>query len=850
MTIARSWTDHVGDNLAKIRPDIRKMLENPQPMTSISVGHYDMTFKAIVPIYSKQNQLLGFLEFITHFNSIAEKLQALGLESVVLVNPRYYQQLTHPFSKHFIGKHYIANLNVPANLLKSMRENGVSEYFTGSQPYKLEPSHKFLVVNQLILDVNDLPMANFLVFKPLSSINANELEMQNTNTNLVLFLVVLILGISLYLLSEKTEDHRFIPSQKLMLVFLLVFIGLISLIGYFVYSAFLQERSSYIKQHNHEFAVNYEIINRKYNAITSTVLKLIINKPEIIDLMSQAYKGESQKNSARAALLTKLRSDYEQLVKQNIRQLHFHLNNNESFLRFHRPNKFGDNLSEIRDTVSYVNRTNQAISGFEEGRIFNGFRNVYPIIKPSSANQPIEFLGSVEISYSPYSITQDFSEIYQMRASFLVKEEVVKHKVFNSEISNYQTSFLKGYFVDKEAHQLLKSMDHNIKDDKVFSKLSGEILHSIELQNIFSIESNDKQSLITFIPVINPITKESAAVFVFQQDNSELNAIVSRYQIWFALGVMFALLALIYLFKETANAQRFRLLSEKNQQILNSQKAMVIVTDGNHIIDSNEAFLRFFECPTLEEFKLLNNCICNLFEEDNRFFHMNKVAPDQNWIEYLNALPNKESLVSLKNTNGNSRIFTVSITPFSSKRHILTFTDITDTMSEKYTLEYRATRDNLTGAYNRDYFNHHIHTYEQYVKSREHYLGFILFDIDHFKSINDNHGHNAGDKILVELVEVTKNTIRNEDTLIRWGGEEFLVIIETTNVYVAKKVAENIRRNIEANSFPIFSKVTCSFGVALHDNSEEIHCSIEKADQALYAAKNAGRNRVITSQEL
>lgn len=121
ISIARSWTNRAGDNLANIRKDVREMIANPQNQATISVGHYDLSYKAMAPIYDQNNQFLGFLEMITHFNSIAEKLKAKGFESVVLVNEKFYSQLTHPFTNKFADKHYVANLNAHWTLSSKLK---------------------------------------------------------------------------------------------------------------------------------------------------------------------------------------------------------------------------------------------------------------------------------------------------------------------------------------------------------------------------------------------------------------------------------------------------------------------------------------------------------------------------------------------------------------------------------------------------------------------------------------------------------------------------------------------------------------------------------------------------------
>lgn len=119
-----------------------------------------------------------------------------------------------------------------------------------------------------------------------------------------------------------------------------------------------------------------------------------------------------------------------------------------------------------------------------------------------------------------------------------------------------------------------------------------------------------------------------------------------------------------------------------------------------------------------------------------------------------------------------------------------------------------------------------------------------MFDIDKFKDVNDTYGHNIGDIILKRLVKVVKESIRENDILIRWGGEEFIVILEIESIEKLRQVAEHIRMKVENNNFTEVNQITCSFGITLHKDNETMDQTIERADKALYSAKNSGRNKV------
>lgn len=123
-------------------------------------------------------------------------------------------------------------------------------------------------------------------------------------------------------------------------------------------------------------------------------------------------------------------------------------------------------------------------------------------------------------------------------------------------------------------------------------------------------------------------------------------------------------------------------------------------------------------------------------------------------------------------------------------------------------------------------------------------LSVLILDIDHFKEVNDNFGHLAGDLVLTELAGILKFCVRESDTVGRWGGEEFLVILPQTSLESALTVAEKIRASVEKMEIPNVEHITCSIGAASFHKGDDCNNLLSRADMALYHAKNGGRNRV------
>jgi two-component system cell cycle response regulator len=162
-----------------------------------------------------------------------------------------------------------------------------------------------------------------------------------------------------------------------------------------------------------------------------------------------------------------------------------------------------------------------------------------------------------------------------------------------------------------------------------------------------------------------------------------------------------------------------------------------------------------------------------------------------------------------------------------------------------------AITDALTGLFNRRYMESHLATLIEQAISRGKPLTALVLDIDFFKSVNDTHGHDAGDDVLREFALRIKRSIRGIDLACRYGGEEFVVIMPETDMAVAAMVAERLRRRIAADPFAIQQgartiPVTISIGVAAMRGKDDNAASVlKRADQALYRAKRDGRNRVV-----
>jgi diguanylate cyclase (GGDEF)-like protein len=161
-------------------------------------------------------------------------------------------------------------------------------------------------------------------------------------------------------------------------------------------------------------------------------------------------------------------------------------------------------------------------------------------------------------------------------------------------------------------------------------------------------------------------------------------------------------------------------------------------------------------------------------------------------------------------------------------------------------LKAQATRDALTGIFNRGWIEGELRYFVKQQDRRPEPFSLLIFDVDLFKEINDRHGHDVGDSVLRRLTERALEVLRETDVLGRWGGEEFLVLLPHTDAATAMQVAQRLLSAVGAIEFTDATgrrlKVSVSVGVAQHQPGESSEVIVKHADLALYLAKNSGRN--------
>ncbi|MCG8612027.1 MAG: GGDEF domain-containing protein [Pseudomonadales bacterium] len=179
--------------------------------------------------------------------------------------------------------------------------------------------------------------------------------------------------------------------------------------------------------------------------------------------------------------------------------------------------------------------------------------------------------------------------------------------------------------------------------------------------------------------------------------------------------------------------------------------------------------------------------------------------------------------------------------------------ELLEVYSNQYHHIYRSTQDMLTRLLNRTAFDERMQRLfgpRKHHRKKDERRAMAILDVDHFKKINDTYGHLYGDEILILLANMMQETFRADDWLFRYGGEEFVIILNDTDLITAEMVVDRFRTAVESRNFPQIGRVTISAGLTQIFPSKGLTSTIAEADQALYYSKDTGRNQVSVFRKL
>ena len=499
-------------------------------------------------------------------------------------------------------------------------------------------------------------------------------------------------------------------------------------------------------------------------------------------------------------------------------------------------NFYGYTLDELKQMNMY--KINQA-SIFELKEKYQQVKNSIKksfIFSHKLKNGEIK---TVEVNSSPIETTHGtilFSIIKDITKEQALENEILKEKIKFQTFINLSSDAI---FILNEEGKLL---EYSLQAQK-YLDYSDEEMGNL---NVLDIDK-DLQNIQEYKELISVLNGNQTIFFErihTRKDNTCYNAAISATKI--------NLDGQEYIYSSARDITSERIIQKKLQEfyenlekLIETQDNIVILTNGKEIKFANHKFFDFLEFENLERFKEQHKCICEFFIEDDRFFHLKKIKEDDNWVIKIIELEESKRIVSIIGTDSKQYVFSVNVNKFDEDTMIISFTDISQTIFENIYLEEKILHDKLTNAYSREYFdrNYRKFIYESIENHTK--LALAILDIDYFKKVNDTYGHDIGDEVLIKFVQTIQNELRKNDILVRWGGEEFILILQLDSQKYLEKKLEHLRKAIELESFPKINNITCSIGGTIYQDSENILKTIKRADEALYKAKAAGRNKVL-----
>jgi len=331
--------------------------------------------------------------------------------------------------------------------------------------------------------------------------------------------------------------------MKIRTVFIAPGILLFFLVLFLITNDYQQRRSDFIERRLAVLQTRVEATGRTLSSFSRYVFEETVNRTAVLALMKEAATADEQtRTTIRARLESLVSEDYEHLQRYDFRQFHFQLPDNTSFLRMHSPDKFGDDLTGVRETVRIVNETKEPVVAFEPGRIYNAYRFVYPLILDG------EHYGSVELSFSMNSFLDILSQLEKADYYFGIRRNAVESIIFEDDRTRYMDScFSPEFLFDRE---VLPEYDNK----GLFEK-TADLLHPIldSGQNGGYAAMHQGSRKLVLVHFVKDLSGRPVACFVAVSDDTVLSNYLRDYLVIIGISVAIFLTlfgAALILFRE------------------------------------------------------------------------------------------------------------------------------------------------------------------------------------------------------------------------------------------------------------------------------------------------------------
>ena len=378
--------------------------------------------------------------------------------------------------------------------------------------------------------------------------------------------------------------------------YLLTCLVLETLIIFMLYQNYQIQMRELEKGHIEKLQTTYQVVVNSYSLVAQTIFNELINRPDVIEIFAKANHADpTEKRQLRNQLYDILKDNYRRLKQRGLKQLDFHLPTGESFLRFHRPGRYGDNLFPFRYSLQIANLQKIPVQGFEEGSIFHAFRYIYPVFDHG------KHIGSVETSVSFEAISAEMKNIQPLLYHFILDKTIVLNKVHESEQSNYIQSRLGfHYLIDrayaKELSQRLQN-SHLINEsdfNQISKQLRPKIEHQLSKGDTFveTLYLNSNNYVVTFLPIQNIAGDFTAYLLSYSLDTEFHNLKVRFY--WQSIIISFIILILVMFIYELHRSRRtvqyhHEQLQKANVDLEQRVRERTVLLDG--IMDVQSKFI-------------------------------------------------------------------------------------------------------------------------------------------------------------------------------------------------------------------------------------------------------------------
>ncbi|MDX9813890.1 MAG: diguanylate cyclase [Sulfurimonas sp.] len=472
-----------------------------------------------------------------------------------------------------------------------------------------------------------------------------------------------------------------------------------------------------------------------------------------------------------------------------------------------------DDISFNRVDLEYAIKTKTPINTTFVDEHSLSLKSIVPIFIKNS------LIGVLELS-------SEFTEISKELKTKNIGSLVLLNKKYSNELNKPATNIFLGeyYVANYDA-----------------SEVAIDYIKKIDMLNLLSkMVYKDKNYLISTYR-LKDIKDNTIGYYILLKDSSLITAQNIDHFLVVSLLILVIVLLVVALLVSYSMYNYYKTQKHFYKDMIHQSPNIAIIASKDEIIEVNDTFFKYFsDFTTLEEFKKHHKTISEFFAKEGGY--MCQDSEDFCWIELVmqNIQENKVKIV-LKES---FYYFAISASLISKEKglYYATFRDITKEELYKKELENTNITDTLTKIKNRYFYNLQL---ESEVANANRYfypLSLIIFDIDHFKKINDTYGHDIGDKVLIEYTKLINSHIRDSDIFCRIGGEEFAIILPHATKAGAYKLADKLRMVVMEHR--VILKVTMSFGVVEYKKGEDLELLFKRADEALYVAKQNGRNKV------